>query len=409
MSFDVLVLSDLRNPSSPAAETPRNGNWARLFYRKALRKLQHENITPGLIVLFGDLLADASDADYQLALLAEDVLKDGIPVWAVPGAHDDAGAVERVFNFDPSARVVEGRDILQALEGVALPKFCEAPFAFLHVRLDGAEVTRTVHQLQLPAGLSDTHSHTAFAQCASGTVAAENQRLAEVLGLDALAITEHAFQLYFAQSVSWSFKWIDDPAHAEAAWRTPGRGRMRAYQNFIRNARRGNTLIGLECDLYDNGKLLLHPEDAAGWDLFLGAMHRIQGAARGQPPGRIEALFMRDLRALLSHPIDILAHPLRIFGANNVPDPVHLFDDIARLLAEARVAAEINFHNSPPHPAFFTACLRRGVLLSLGTDTHTPAYSADLHPHVRFLAELGVTEADLPRVLLDPRKLPRRT
>ncbi|MCL1887433.1 MAG: metallophosphoesterase [Kiritimatiellaeota bacterium] len=493
MPLDILILADLHYPFYGATGAPYHGDKARLFFQKALRKLRHENITPGLIVLLGDLLDDpaAPDADFYLSLLAEEILKPGIPVLAIPGNHDNAARVAEIFNCPPGLHIVNGVGFLlfhdtferktkrfirskaglalpektarehpglplialqhpalasvvpkkyrlenaaDALDSLAaanvlasfsghahethspgqhgpvavhtLPAFCEPPFAFLHVRVDGAEVAATRHALKLPDAppLADTHSHSAFAMCANNINVADNIRVADVLGLHTLAVTEHAFQLYFPPPIAWSFQWVDDPAHAEAAWQTPGRGRMAAYKSFIQTHRRKNILLGLELELHDNGKLLLHPGDRDGWDIFLGAMHRIQGAAKGMPPADIEALYMRDLDALCGHPIHILAHPLRIFKSYNTPPPVHLYDDIARRLAKAGVAAEMNFHDTPPDPAFVTACLRRGVKLSLGTDTHSQPYIADLHPHLKLLGELGVKPGDFPRVLLDISK-----
>ncbi len=498
MSLDILVLTDLHFPLRPTAGEARHGNWMRLFYRKALRKLQHDNITPGLVILLGDLLddADSPDAEYNFTLLAEEFLKDNVRVLAVPGNHDNAPRVAQLFNspaglhiagdygflvfhdtpivdqpyeflrsdddlalperiarehpglplialqhpplaneIPANLRLRNSTDALAAydragvrfsLSGhahkghapaqygpttcITLPAFCESPFTFLHLRLDGETITPTFHQLKLPDDipLADTHCHTAFAQCASGATTAENQHLARLLGLHTLTLTEHVFQLYLPSPVSWSFKWQSDPTIIDAVWQTPNRGRMVAYKNFINAQRRDGLLLGLELDLYDHGKLLLHADDFAGWDLFLGAMHRIQDAVPQMLPGQFEALFMRDLRALLAHPIDILAHPLRIFKSNNIPAPLHLFDEIARLLHDANVAAEINFHDTPPDPRFFEICLRRNVKLSLGSDTHTLPYVADLHPHLNFLRNLGLAPADFPRVLFDPHNPPRR-
>ena len=499
MPLDILVLADLHYPRNPSPELPRHGNLARLLYRKALRKLRHENITPNLVVILGDLLDDPAvpDAQHHLELLAEELMRDGIRVLALPGNHDDPRRVAEIFDCAPGLHVVDGHGFIifhdeylanepytflrseadlalpetvarenpglplvalqhaplwektpeklrlknsaQALasyeksgvilslsghlhEGhepvqigpancVTLPAFCEPPFVFFHVRLDADAATFNRHQLSLPENipLADTHCHTAFAQCATTSTFAENRRVSELLGLRTLAFTEHAFQLYFPNPLSWSFKWQHDPAFAESVWRDPSRGRMAAYKRFINaRPRDPNLLSGLELDLFDNGKLLLHPDDAGGWNIFLGAMHRIQSAERGMPPARVESLFMRDLHALLSHPIDILAHPFRIFKHYNVAPPVHLYDETARLLAEAQVAAELNFHESPPDPAFYKACLRRGTKISLATDSHALLAVADLHPHLAFLANLGLTPRDFPEILLDPAALPRR-
>lgn len=501
MSLEILVLSDLHYARG-ATSVPdvRSGRFARLFFRKALRKLAMEGVTPDLILLLGDLLDDARApaAERELTELAEEILKAGIRVLAIPGNHDDFDSVAKIFNCPPGLHVagdygfllyhdeeipeklyqlrrtagatglaekcarehpglnlitvqhaplvdvvperhrVENAgkvcaeynraNVLLALAGhthghypdvldgvvrhITVPAFCEAPFSFLHLRLDGRNVTAARHTLKLPDGLElfDTHCHTGFAYCADGTETARDQEVAEVLGLHGLAFTEHAFQLYLGNPPAWKFaQWVDDPSVLEAVWQTPHRGRMEAYKHFIATQRRPTLLAGLEVDLFDHGRLALAPQDAGDWDLLIGAMHYMQDYEPGRNDADFDELFLRDLRALLGHGVDVLAHPFRICSKRYGQEaPRHLYGEVAGMLAEAGVVAEVNFHNYPPDREFFALCMERGVKLSFGTDAHSQPYIADLHPHIRFLESLGVSRRNFGDVLLNPKRLPRR-
>ena len=60
------------------------------------------------------------------------------------------------------------------------------------------------------------------------------------------------------------------------------------------------------------------------------------------------------------------------------------------LLARYGVAAEVNFHQNQPEHEFLELCLKKGVRLSLGSDSHNLYEVGFFQPHFRFLRELGV-------------------
>ncbi len=281
------------------------------------------------------------------------------------------------------------------------PALCESPFPFLHLRLDGTQATVTRHALRHEQpGLCDVHCHTEFAYCATTITAANGIGLSGMLGLERVCLTEHTFQLYFPKPYAWSFKWQAEPEAVAAAWAEPGRGRMAAFRAFAQAARSSFTHIGLEVDLYGDGRLLLAPQDASGWDVLLGGIHAILGVTRNvTPQAEVERLFMRDVEAYLASPIHVLAHPFRFFPWNGYQKPQHLFTAVAERLAATGKAAEVNFHGNEPEPAFFRACLDRGVKIAFGTDSHNLLEPADLARHLRFMRDLGVSDAELPGIL----------
>ena len=146
----------------------------------------------------------------------------------------------------------------------------QAPFSFQHLRLEGRSFELTTHTLQVPLpGLSDVHAHTEFAYCATTVTASHNGLLAEALGLEKQALTEHAYHLYFPRDIALRYDWQRDRKLADNLWEhDPQRGRMAAYRAFATAQRSERVRIGLEVDLMAGGELLLHPDDYHGWDLW---------------------------------------------------------------------------------------------------------------------------------------------
>ncbi len=283
-----------------------------------------------------------------------------------------------------------------------VPAAAEAPYRFAHLRLRGQTMEVRKHSLELPApGLLDVHCHTEFAYCATSVTAAKAVEVAELMGLAGLCLTEHAFQLYLDREEAWSFRWQTDDAMAHRAM--AGRGRMDAYKQFARRFRGDFVRLGLEVDLRADGSLLLAEQDRADWDLLVGAIHKIPEFYDG--PGtqaEAERLFFRDTERLLTHDIDVLAHPFRCFKRAEMNRPPHLHAPTAKLLADAGVAVEINFHTNDPDVRFIAECLDRGVRVALGSDSHDLAEVADFAPHLEILREAGVRAEDLADVLYCP-------
>jgi histidinol phosphatase-like PHP family hydrolase len=278
----------------------------------------------------------------------------------------------------------------------------EPPFRFSLIRLYGTrvEVEDLSLGLQVP-NIIDVHCHTEHAYCGTTVDTAPCIALSQALGVSTLCITEHAFQLYFEKSRAMGFKWQSDPSLAAGVWSTPERSRMAAYQRFAQKLRSPFVRIGLEVDLFDDGKLLVAPEDLeADWDIFIGAVHCVQGFVPGQTDQETaERLFLRDVERLVEHGIDVLAHPFRFFTRHRLEISKHLYPVVAGLLADSGVAAEVNFHTYQPDPEFIRQCADKGVKLALASDTHDLAEAGEFWPHVNVLRQAGITPKMFPETL----------
>ncbi len=282
------------------------------------------------------------------------------------------------------------------------PSLKNSPCPFALIELDGATVTITPLALKMTEDyLCDVHCHTEHAYCATTADTAKCIALSRMLGVKRLCITEHAFQLYFPRKTAMSFLWQSNPAMAREVWQTPERGRMRNYREYVAAFRSDYTRAGLEVDLFDDGQLLLAPEDwAFGWDILVGAVHFIQGFRRGEiGQSEAETLFMRDFERMLAHGVHVMAHPFRFFGRNGLATPTRLYRPVAELLVRYGCAAEINYHTYAPDPAFIRLCVECGVRVALGSDTHDLVETGEFYPHLDLMRRAGITAEEIKKHL----------
>jgi len=284
-----------------------------------------------------------------------------------------------------------------------VPALCEAPFSFSVIRLNETKVEVEEHALATHyPHLTDVHCHTEYAYCSTTVDTAAAIALSKCLGVTKHCVVEHAFQLYFDKRYAMSGKWQTDPARVEEVWATPSRSRMENYCRFAEKLRSPFVKVGLEVDLYDNGKMLLAPEDEdyLPWDLLIGAVHFIHDFVRGETTQQeAEEMFLRDVGQLVLLPIKVLAHPFRFFTWNNLETPKHLYPVVADLLADSGVAAEINFHFYQTDPEFIRCCVERNVKIALASDAHALHEVGEFAPHVEVLKQAGVTPTMFSKAL----------
>jgi len=284
-----------------------------------------------------------------------------------------------------------------------VPALCDAPFQFSIIRLKGDKVEVEEHALALHyPNLTDVHCHTEYAYCATTVDTAPAIALSKCLGLTKHCVLEHAFQLYFDKRYAMSGKWQSDPKRIEEVWATPERARMMNYRRFAEKLRSPFVKIGLEIDLYDDGKMMLAPQDAeeGTWDLLIGAIHFIRDFVQGKTTqAEAEKMFIRDVEQLVQLPIQVLAHPMRFFAWSNLQTPKHLYPDVADLLADSGVAAEVNFHNYQTDPEFIRCCVEKGVKIALASDAHALQEVGEFAPHVEALRQAGITPKMFSKVL----------
>ena len=288
---------------------------------------------------------------------------------------------------------------------VTCPALCEEPFRYLLIKVHGGEVECVPQQiaLQAPCPLADVHVHTQMAYCSEGITAQGAAEEARLVGLDQVAIVEHADQLYMDWDTFHSQALLAEP---DLAWRmrAEGRDRFRAYRELVAPLRSERVKVGLEVECNARFEPVLLEEDRQGWDLLLGAVHWITDEM-AESCGGVEHAYLRLVDALINTGVDVLAHPMRFFRRHGLPLPRDLYRPLVQMLADEGVAAELNFHTNEPDPEFFALCLEEGVRIALGSDSHQRHEVGELGPHLSFLRRLGVSDDLLPEILY---RLPSR-
>ncbi len=274
------------------------------------------------------------------------------------------------------------------------PALCEEPFRYAIITMEGRNYDIETYSLK-PEGIniSDLHVHTDYAYCSTGMEPSLSIDRAKEFGLQRIAFTEHAGQLYVSGEDFWSSRFINEPDIIRRNRNTP-LNRMAEYRREMEKYRSGTVLVGLEVDLDCNGNLTLLEEDRYGWDILLGAVHYLPDRfEKGSKNG-----FLWAVEALLRQGVDVLAHPFRYFTRNKLPVPTELYKPVAEMLAHYNKAVELNYHTYNNDPVFFEMCIELNVPISLGSDAHLTFQVGQLDRHLEFLRQICTPE-ELPGIL----------
>jgi histidinol phosphatase-like PHP family hydrolase len=280
---------------------------------------------------------------------------------------------------------------------LAVDALCEAPFGYTLVTIDdgpdsdhSSRITSRNESLSMPAEyeLVDCHSHTQFAYCSEDVHTTRSPQLAEIMGLRALALTEHSAHLYYPVEEYYSGHAVEGDATDSA----PAQRRIADYFAATDALRSDRLLVGLEIDADYNGGLVLLDADAARLQIKVGAVHFLhERRQEAIDPTAFAAEFQHVTERLCRTGIDVLAHPFRIFRISKLTPPPALFEWLARHLKSCGVAAEINFHINEPHAEFVRLCVEMGVPLTFGSDAHNLYEVGEFYPHLALLRRIGVT------------------
>jgi len=273
------------------------------------------------------------------------------------------------------------------------PALTESPFRLLHVRLCGDDVAVSEMSLGLEgvwdAPLIDIHLHSHYAYCDAGMQPVGAIERARMFGLGGIVFAEHAGHLYVPAQGYWSGEIQEHPSVMQKNTAN-GTARMTQYRAEMEPLRSDFVGLALEVDCDAHGGITLLDEDREGWDFFIGAVHRIPGLdTNAASAAEISRAFMDANERVLSHDVQVLAHPFRYFRRAKLPTPKELYRPLAQMIAQAGVAVEINYHTNEPDAEFFSYCLEEGAQLALGTDAHSLVEVAEMQPHLDLLRRLG--------------------
>lgn len=297
----------------------------------------------------------------------------------------------------PERLVLNGREespagLLERIRQAAggFPEFSVSPFEATVAELGADGSIRTERcAMAVPEFpcVGDYHVHTRAAYCSENMDIAKALEMARLSNVGNVAFTEHSGQLYFCPDDYWSGRYVWRTRGTEAGCRVFPR--MAEYEQILNEgAAAGSFRHGFELDVDRNGDVALDFADRNLAQVRLGAVHHL---TERFDPHVAARQFLFCTESLLRYGVHILAHPFRIFAWSGLPKMPELYEPVAELLKQYGAAAEINFHQNEPELEFFDLCLKKGVKLSLGSDSHNLYEVGFFLPHFRFLDELGVT------------------
>jgi histidinol phosphatase-like PHP family hydrolase/calcineurin-like phosphoesterase family protein len=294
-----------------------------------------------------------------------------------------------------------GYDIIDydGVQSIAVPACCEAPFTFMEIDIDntGKAIT-TTHRLSLPSNLppfTDYHVHTHLAYCGENMDMVKTLQIAQLTGLDRVSFTEHAGQLYLSNEDYWSAAYF-----ASGLVNCKIENRMNDFFAALQ-ATPGRFLSGLELDTDINGNFTAFQADIDRVNVKIGALHALH-IDNFNDYDAVKKEFIYRTEQIVKNNVDILAHPFRIFKRCNLPSAPELYAPVAKLLKRTNTAAEINLHTNDPDPEFLLCCIKNGVKLSFGSDSHNLYEVGELHQHLAIMDSIGYLNK-LDEVLLETR------
>lgn len=270
---------------------------------------------------------------------------------------------------------------------LTVPALCEAPYQYALLTLRRRATEVTIHRLAMPSepGIIDCHAHTEFAYCGRGISARNVLHRAGLMNLAGVCLVEHAPQLYCRADDFWVGRHVREPD----VWRKAEHSRMAEFRRQVAPLRGPAVRVGLEVEVDREGQITIHDEDRQWLDLLVGAIHWLPKEPKGMTEAQIIDCFLDTSGILLRGGISVLAHPLRFFSWFKRPTPKEVYPILADMIAEARVAAEINYHLNEPDAEFFAMCVQRGVKISFGSDTHELFEAGAMNPHLDLLRQVA--------------------
>ncbi|MDR0931916.1 MAG: hypothetical protein LBM70_02720 [Victivallales bacterium] len=263
--------------------------------------------------------------------------------------------------------------------GVHPSPLTEVPFQILIV--ENGVIDQITLQTPPELCLSDFHIHTSLAYCNVDMNSATAVQLGKFFGLKSMAFTEHSGQLYVSADDYWHDRYNPNGlASCKIISRTA------EYRQLLDKFTSDVVLPGYELDSDQYGRPIILPEDFKYSEIRLAAIHQVMNP-KDLADGKRE--FMLRAENLCAWGLDILAHPFRVFQWNKHSAPKELYRPLAKLLHDANVAAELNFHANTPDPDFYRICLEEGTMIALGSDSHQMAEIGNFHQHLNLLKTLN--------------------
>ena len=232
----------------------------------------------------------------------------------------------------------------------------------------------------------DVHVHTDASDCAREMPVEVVLGLAKERGTRFI-VTDHAFHIFFGPERPWSL-FSEEAGAIVDAEASAAPERFERYLSRVTRAFEGVAPVGTELDVLPDERLVIPEGYVERFAFVLGTVHFLLAAHRKEPAGAVYDEFRRQTRRLMeSGSIQAFAHPFRVLAQDELPVSDDLLEWVVDLAGENGVALEINSHKqfAELDVRLAIACVRAGVRLATGTDSHEPSEFGDFSYHRRIL------------------------
>jgi putative hydrolase len=219
----------------------------------------------------------------------------------------------------------------------------------------------------------DLHTHTTYSDGHGVPIAMVES--AESKGLEAVAITDHGPELGVGIRREMIPRMIEDV-------------------NLAKNGAKTKVLVGLEANaVNDSGDIDIDESIIKKLDILVVGIHYV--TRESNPEEMARSYLQRATKVVEKNRFDVLAHPFSLYHDLLPYLSREDIEDFVKLVAERQVAMEINVKYKAPGTDFLQLCLKEGVKLSVGTDSHSPADVGKVDWAYATLAKVGAKNEDL--------------
>lgn len=246
----------------------------------------------------------------------------------------------------------------------------------------------------------DCHCHTERSDCSEDVSLQMYVDLANSTD-QVFAITDHSAHLFYPPGSPWAF-WGDEAEDLFERHHHDGLARCEEYIRWVRDAQTGGMLVGVELDVFPDGRIVFDPDLLGELDMVLGAVHGLRAIAHELPLEDLISEYKTRTLRLCEVGVHALAHPFREWKQKEREVPPSLIEWLVETARDSGTALELNCHYEVPEYdlPMTRLCLDAGVPIAIGTDTHRSREFGEFAYHEDILRRAGVPEGRWEAVVM---------
>lgn len=235
----------------------------------------------------------------------------------------------------------------------------------------------------------DAHVHSPYSTCCKDITYEKLKEKATEKNI-LYALTDHSSHLYFPREEVWSFWTLSNDEFKNYFKRYKDSGRKKIGE-YLEKTRANAPYVGIEIDFFPDGTIIFDDDFLGEFDIVVGAAHFLPSIRNKDSFDKVISEFKYVTNSVLSSGIvNILAHPLRVLGNNNLTVNDELIDWTVKLCAEKKIALELNSHYKFPEndQRMLSAAKKYKANIVFGTDAHTIKEFADFSYHENLISKV---------------------